>query len=127
MTNYLKGLCLVAALFVSFGSDAQQMQPRSPKDRAERQAGWMNKNLALTEEQNKEVYDILLKYATQADETRSAARGPEKRAERQGIQKDREADLKAVLTGEQFQKYQAHEQEMKEKMIERRQMRMEGN
>ena len=117
----------MAALFVSFGSDAQQMQPRSPKDRAERQAGWMNKNLALTEEQNKEVYDILLKYATQADETRSAARGPEKRAERQGIQKDREADLKAVLTGEQFQKYQAHEQEMKEKMIERRQMRMEGN
>lgn len=129
MKNLVKGISLIAVLFGSSFAIAQQqqMQQRTPRERAQNQTRMMQKNLGLTDDQNKKVYDIILKYAQQADNARNEAPGRDRRQEMKEIQNNKEADLKAVLTGEQFQKYQAYQQEMKEKMQERRHMQRDGN
>ncbi len=76
----------------------------------------MDKNLGLTEAQHNKAYNIVLHYAQEADkEMASTPPGQDRKMERQDINNNRDADLKQVLTGEQFQKYQAHAQEMKER------------
>ena len=113
---------VVMALFAGQMALAQQMQQRTPEERAQNQTHWMQKNLGITEDQNRKVYDIILKYARQAGQEKNEAPGREKRQEMQQTQNAKDAELKAVLTGDQYQKYQAHVAEMKDKMRERRQM-----
>jgi len=127
MKNQTRVLLLIAALFVTTWVSAQQMQMKSPQERAQKQTMWMQKNLGLTEEQNKQVYNINLKYAQQVDEARAGAAGAEKKMEVRDLQKDKEAELKGVLTGDQFQKYQARQQEMKDRRQERRANMLNGS
>jgi protein CpxP len=119
---------IISLLFItSVASAQQQYQKRTPEERAQNQTKWMQKNLALTENQNAKVYDITLRYARENDDANTST-NQSKRAERRDIQKSKDEELKMVLTGEQYQKYQVHVQEMKEKMMERRaNMRQEGN
>ena len=128
MKNIAKSMIMLSLLLTTSLSWSQEhMQRKSPQERAQNQTRWMQKNLALTEDQNKKVYDIILRYAQEADNNATNPPGKQKKRDRQEINRDREADLKAVLTGEQFQKYQAHVQEMKDKMRERRAgMQQEG-
>ena len=91
----------------------QQMQQRTPEERAQRQTSWMQKNLGLTDEQNKKVYDIMLYHAQQADADKGMAAGPDKKMDKKELKRDTDAELKAVLTGDQYRQYQQHVQEMK--------------
>jgi len=50
----------------------------------------------------------------------NTAGNPGPQGKRKEIMESRDNELKGVLTGDQFQKYQVHEQEMREKMRERR-------
>ena len=74
----------------------------------------------LTEEQNKKVYAILLYHATQADDVKTMPPGGEKRAEAKDIKRNKEADLKAVLSPDQYNKYQQHVEEMRERRMQQR-------
>jgi len=118
--NLLK-LSLVSSVLLSssvlFAQD--QMQKRTPEERAKRQTEWMEKNLSLTQDQDSKVYNIVLKYAQMMQNTSSSPNVPE--TQRQGIMTARDNELKGVLTGDQFQKFQAHETEMREKMRSRQQ------
>ena len=121
MKHFVKSAIMLAVLFTSSLAPAQQLMPRkTPEEKAQNNTRWMQKNIALTEEQSKKVYDIILRYVKQADDARSGAPGPERRQEMQGIEAAKDNELRGVLTGDQFQKYQAHMQEMKQKMQERR-------
>ena len=121
MKHLVKSAIVLAVLFTSALTFAQQQMPRkTPEEKAQNNTRWMQKNIALTEEQSKKVYDIILRYVKQADDARSSAPGPERRQEMQGIEAAKDNELRGVLTGDQFQKYQAHMQEMKQKMQERR-------
>jgi len=121
MRNLLKGISLVAILLSATATFAQQAMPqKTPQERAQNQTQWMQKNLSITDDQGKKIYDIILKYAQQTDAARAEGPGKDRRAEMQAINSGRENELKAVLTGDQYQKYQAHQQEMREKMRERR-------
>ena len=105
---------------------AQDRPKRTPEERAQRQTEWMEKNLGFTQEQNKKVYDIILYYAKENDKTGMEAPGREKKMEKQGIKKDRESELRGVLTPEQMAKYEQHLQEMKARQGEKRAY-MNGN
>ena len=119
--NFLKSTLVLSLLIVSTAAFAQQpMQQRTPEERAQRQTQWMQKNLNLTDEQNRKVYAILLYHATKAEDTKNMAPSPEKRADARAIKRDKNEDLKAVLTGAQFDRYQQHVQEMKERKMDRR-------
>ncbi len=98
----------------------QQMQQRTPEEKAQRQTMWMQKNLGLSEEQNKKVYDIMLYHAQQADNDKNMAPGPDKKMEKKELKRDVDTELKATLTGDQYQRYQQHVAEMKAKKQERR-------
>lgn len=125
--NLVKGALMLCLFLGSAPIFAQGQQPqRTPEERAQRQMTWMQKNLALTGDQDKKVYDILLHYAREAGKLIDAPAGAERRQERIGVQKSKDAELQGVLTGDQYQKYQAHAQEMKAKMQQRRGGMQEG-
>ena len=111
---------IVSLLFVSSSIFAQdQMQRKTPEQRAATQTQWMQQNLQINNDQSTKVHDVILKYASQAEAA--------SRDQRQSIMANRDADLKLVLTADQFQKYQAHEQQMREKMQERRANMQQNN
>jgi Spy/CpxP family protein refolding chaperone len=118
----------MALLLVLVASKTFGQRPHmTPEARTERQIDWMQRNLMLTEEQNKRVHGVLLHYARQADENvRDNPKGPDRRMERQDIIKDRDAAIKAVLTGEQYTHYRQHEKEVAERMQQRRNSMQEG-
>ena len=116
MKNIIKSLFAVLLLASATTVLAQQPMPfKSPEERAQRQTMWMQKNLGLTEDQNKKVYDIMLYRAQQADNDKTMAPGPDKRIEKKELKRDVDAELRATLTGDQYQRYQQHVQEMKAK------------
>lgn len=115
--NLLKSTLVLSLLFAStIAFCQQQMQQRPPEERAQRQTQWMQKNLALTDDQHKKVYRIILNSARKVDNARSMPAGPDRRSNMQHINTERDASLKAVLTGEQYQKYEQHVLQMREKM-----------
>jgi Spy/CpxP family protein refolding chaperone len=114
--NFIKGTLMLSLLIASSVAFAQQdqMPKRTPEERAQRQTQWMQKNLNLTDEQNKKVYDIILSSAKQVDNARNSG-GGDMRSQMQDINAKKNDALKGVLTGDQFQKYQQHAQEMQQR------------
>ena len=117
--NIFKNTLMLAILFSSSVVFAQQMQQRTPEQKAERQTRWMEKNLAITPEQSKKVYNIILN-AAQEQQNANMAQGAEKKQEKKAIKRDTAAELQQVLSPDQYQRYVAHLQEMKQKAKERR-------
>ncbi len=120
MKSIVKSYLLLAILFATSTAFAQQQQRRTPEERAQNQVQWMQKNLSITDDQGKKAYDIILRYAKEAQNTMGAPAGNDKKEAMEKMQQDRESELKGILTGDQYQKYLAHVQEMQEKMRERR-------
>ncbi len=119
--NFIKSTVALSLLAVSSVAFAQQkMSKKTPEERAQKQYSWMQSNLVLTDAQGKKVYDILLHYAQEADKMMNTPPGPEKKGERRDITNGKDAELKAVLTGDQYQQYGLHVEQMKEKMQQQR-------
>ena len=106
----------------------QPMQKRPPEERADRQLRWMQPNLMLTQEQHEKVFRILVNIAREEDNANiNMPQGPQKKEEKKEIRKDEFAELRTVLSPDQFQKYMAHVKEMKEKNRERKEGMPQGN
>ena len=88
--------------------------------RADNQTRWMQKNLGINDGQAAKVHDIILYYARENDKAKADAPGREKKMEKQGIRKGREQELKEVLTADQYERYLAHLQQMKERRLDKR-------
>ena len=102
-------------------SQKQRMRDIPPEDRAKRQTEMMKDALKLTPDQESKVSAINLKYAKKLNELRATTKDTsllKKSAVNLNNQKD--ADLKKVLTVEQFTSYQ-------KKMAELKAMRRSGN
>ena len=94
---------------------AVSAQPGDPAERAERQTLLMQEKLSLSGKQLEKVRDINQRYAVkQADAWKQAAGDREAVREAMGVlREDKNSELKKVLTTEQFQQYEALEQEMR--------------
>lgn len=105
----------LVCLFLLIGSvvNAQQRVQRTPEERAKMQTEAMQKGLALTDAQAKQVLDINLLVARKMDSVRTAAAGDRDAmmAAMKPLNDLREAKLKAVLTKEQAEKYEANKAE----------------
>ena len=94
---------LIFCFFTSFA------QPRySPGIRAEREAQWMTDSLHISPEQSKKVQAISLDYNQQMDKASELPDKQKKKTQQRLINK-KDADLKAVLNKEQYQKYYKRE------------------
>ena len=91
----------------------------TPEERAKRQTDRMKDDLKLTATQEPKVLAINLKYANKMEDVRKIADTAAQRKAVMNINKQKEAELKGVLTAEQLKGYQ---KEVEEMMARRRQM-----
>jgi hypothetical protein len=121
--------CLVA-LLVAGAAAAQELQKlagTTPAQRAGVLTELMKTRLGLSEAQTPKVAAINLKYAEQMQPVLDGTDGPlMKLGEARRIDQAKEADLKGVLAPEQFEKYLAAKQEIREKMEQKMMERRAG-
>jgi hypothetical protein len=110
---------------VTYGQQ-QQWQKRTPEERAQNQTAWMQKNIGLTQDQGQKVYDIILYYAREQDSVMNMPKGRDRKADRQSIEHDKDAELKTALGPDQYRQYHAHVEEMKQRMQQRRNETQQG-
>lgn len=110
MKNLLTLFLFVVTIGVAQGQNAQANPIR---DRAHQQAVRMQKVVALTPEQTTKVEEIFFQRATAVEAVNNnAALTPEqKAAEVAKIKREKETELQAVLTPEQYQKYREMREE----------------
>jgi Spy/CpxP family protein refolding chaperone len=112
-----KIIMFAAALLIAIAASAQnapakgKKAPKTPEEKAKKQTEWMKKDLQLTDDQAQQIEDINLKYAKKAETRREALK-----TEHEKFKAEKEADLKKVLTPDQYAKF---DQERKDKQAKR--------
>ena len=112
-------LTLISLAPATYGQEKfnEFMTETSPEDRAQLQTDYMKESLSLTRDQETKIQDVNLKYAGKIQEAYEA---PTKRQQKlkamQGINVQKEAELKLILTPEQYVTYEENREAMKEKI-----------
>jgi len=100
-------LLLISATSVSAQGNhpGQGFGNASPEERAKRQTEMMKENLSLTAAQEPKVSSINLKYAKKMEDVRKISDTAAQRKTAQNMNKQKDGELKAVLTPDQFKTY----------------------
>lgn len=129
-SNSTKGIALTMILSLilsgqlAMAQTASAMQDKTPQERAAFQTEMMKNKLGLDSAQLNEVKSINLKYALKNEPViRSGDSKLAKLRKLNSSQNEKQAELKKVLTTEQYGQYQAFQDEMKAELKERRQKR----
>jgi len=94
----------------------EKLKSSTPEERARLQTEMMKTKLGLTPDQTPKVAAINQKYAQRMEPIIKGQEGPLMRLRQmREVGQAKEAELKGVLSPEQFQKYLAEKQEMREK------------
>ena len=121
----ISSFLLTGLLFTFTMICAQKKASSTPEERATKLTEWMKTNLQLNDDQATQVQNINLKYAnkTQGLQSQSMSR-KEKMQTLKDNDKAKDAELKNVLTADQYTSYQVKKDEirkqMKEKMREKK-------
>lgn len=119
----MKKLMIIALLAsMTVAAQAQEKDRKTPQERAKLRTEHMTKELALSPEQQAKVEAINLKYADRVEAVR-AEREAERTAKRdaaEAMHAAHDAEMKAVLTADQYTKWVAKKQEAKAKHLEKR-------
>jgi periplasmic protein CpxP/Spy len=124
----MKKLMIIAVLAsMTLATQAQEKDRKTPEERAKLRTEHMTKELALSPEQQAKVEAINLKYADQVEAVRSEreAERTAKREAAKAMHDAHDAEMKAVLTADQYTKWVAKKQEAKAKHVERREQMRE--
>jgi hypothetical protein len=114
-------LLLVFAGLSLSAQDGSNLKNSTPEERAQFQTEWMKKKLALDAAQIEQVQSINEKYARKNDPVLKGDAGKlSKFKQLKSLQKEKDFELKRVLTGEQFKMYESIQAEIKSKMKEMR-------
>ena len=121
MTRRLSLVVSLAALFVMFGTVVSAQKQgggmgygnASPEDRAKRQTEMMKEKLALNTAQESKVSAINLKYARKMEDVRKITDTAAQRKSFESFNKQKDGELKTVLTPDQFKSYQKQMEELK--------------
>lgn len=120
-------LATAGLLTITAPALAQQKPGKTATERATRRTEVMTRDLSLSADQQAKVQALNNQFATQVDELRPSAAERTARQERrqkaQQARADYDAQLKAVLTPEQYANYQAQQQKRRE---EHKGQRMKG-
>lgn len=123
--NLLSLVLLLAALLFSVSNTYSQQdksekkQRKTPEERAQKRADKMKEKLSLTDDQHKQIYDIILSQSKEMKSVwESSKNDQDKTARRDKMKAIREAgktQINSVLDANQQQLWEAHKKEMKEK------------
>ena len=115
-------LLVAVGVLIATGSFAQgldALKNSTPKERAEAQTAMMKTKLGLTDDQVSKVRALNLKYAEQMQPIINGTEGPlMKMRDARNVEDQKEAELKGLLSPDQFQKFQAMKEEMREKLMD---------
>jgi Spy/CpxP family protein refolding chaperone len=92
-----------------------QQPERSAEDRAKHQTETMKTELKLTPAQETKVYAINLKYAEKMGDVRNIADTAARRKSFETLNKQKDSELKPILTADQFKSYQKMVADMRAK------------
>ena len=124
----MKNLMIIALLAsMTVAAQAQEKDRKTPQERAKLRTEHMTKELELSPEQQAKVEAINLKYADRVEAVR-AEREAERTAKREAAEAmhaAHDAEMKAVLTADQYTKWVAKKQEAKAKHLEKREQMRE--
>jgi len=98
-------LGFIVALSIATFAQSKEREKRTPEERAARQTEKMTKELSLTPSQATKVKAILVHRNSQRDSIRAAKSG--ERRDFKAAKDKTDADLKAILTPDQYTKMQA--------------------
>ena len=97
-------------------NEMEKLKSSTPEERARLQTEMMKAKLGLTTDQTPKVAAINQKYAQRMEPIIKGQEGPLMRLRQmREVGQAKEAELKGVLSPEQFQKYLVEKQEMREK------------
>jgi Spy/CpxP family protein refolding chaperone len=107
-------ICLVTGWVSLLISPVFAQQPgMSPEDRAKHQTDMMKTELKLAPDQETKVYAINLKYVQKMHDARDIADTAARRKSFESLNKQKDTEMKGVLTPEQFKSYQKLVEDMK--------------
>ena len=118
MKNILFSIFTLLFVCIAVSTQAQPQHKKfNAEDMSKMQTEMMKKELNLSDKQTTEVSAINLKFAKKMDEQRKNSDGDREamHEEMEAMQEERNAELKKVLTEEQYEKMLAKEEEMKKK------------
>ncbi|MBS1582933.1 MAG: hypothetical protein JST66_12095 [Bacteroidetes bacterium] len=125
MKKLMTSLALTVLIAGSAAAQAPGREQKTPEERAQQQTELMTKHLGLTPEQVPQVKAINLKYVDRFSELRGRPRGEEsgKKEAVKDLREQRNAELKAVLTPEQYDRMIKGQAERQDKRQEQRKQR----
>ncbi len=123
-------LCAFLLLFITVATSYAQVrtEPKPPKrtsleeEKAREQTRWMYKNLTLGSDQYEKVNEINLTYAFQYDSLDAIRSKAAREDGKLKIKQNKEAQIKAVLTPDQYKQYVVH----KEKQVSQKKSPFSG-
>lgn len=100
-------------------AQADNLKDTTPQERARVQTAFLRSKLGLSGEEASKVAAINLKYAQKADPVLKGSESPlEKLRQLKEINREKEAELETALSKEQFAKYLAAREEMRDRLEE---------
>jgi Spy/CpxP family protein refolding chaperone len=120
----MKKLFFLPFILFCFQAFSQNVRGKSPEERAEMMMQSLKSSVSLTEEQVSTIKSIQMESLLKLDALRTKVRASgnpgQAREEMKKLTEANEADIKAVLTPEQSEKYSAWLSKRKEEMRNRR-------
>jgi Spy/CpxP family protein refolding chaperone len=117
----MKTFSLLSILVLS--SVISMAQPRrSPEVRAEKETQWMKDSLGVTATQADKVHSIALSYHQKMDKV---ATSKTKTRQQKKLMSQKDASIKKLLSKEQFDRYCAHEKQVR--LVEKQRDNTTGN
>ena len=119
----IRSVFVVASLLIAarvLVADIDALKDTTPEERAEAQTLMMKENLGLSDAKVEKVQAINLKYAKVMDPTIQGSEGPMgKRGVASNRQLQKEGELKAVLSADEYEKYLASKPKIRDHIVER--------
>jgi hypothetical protein len=119
----IRTVFVVVSLLVAapvLAADIDALKETTPEERAEAQTLMMKETLGLSDAKVEKVQAINLKYAKVMDSTIQGSDGSMmKGTVASSRQQQKDGELKAVLSADEYKKYLASKQEMREHIVER--------
>lgn len=115
--------------FVSFGQEKmEKRQKMSPEERVKTQVEHMTKELSLNEKQVAQVTELVKSKVAKREEFRNESKEARKgnRDKMKTEQEATKADMKKILTEEQFKKFEENAENRKTKMMDKMKERKES-
>jgi hypothetical protein len=117
-----RSLLIAACLLIAgtvFAGELDALKNTSPAQRAKAQTAMMKEKLGLSEEQVAKVGALSLKYVEKMDPIIKGTEGTFMKArDARNVEQQKEDELKALLSPDQFQKFLAGKEEMREHLVD---------